>query len=244
MIFCETLDVSTNEETRRLVGSRLKAARRAVPGEITQEMLDDLIGVPHGRTWTYENGKALAPDGFLKAAAKHLGTTFDRLRYGDEPEQPVLGPPMYPVGFPTVRMPYAGVVPAGDWGDPLDTEDFIEVEVKFERKGRFATRVVGDSCYPALKQGDIAIWESDPSPAYGLIVLAERKGDHGVTVKELDYDPVAGRPTLEPINDRHDAPPDGDGWSASARLVGLIRNIDGVEQTWYLPVGLRKRHLV
>lgn len=150
--------------------------------------------------------------------------------------------PTIPVGFPLVQMPLAGTVPAGTWGDPLASEDFIEVEAKFEHRERFAARVIGDSCYPALQQGDLTIWHSDLSPQYGLIVLAQRRGDHGCTVKQLDYDESAARPVLRSINPAHLNPDDGDGWGAIARLVGVIRNHDGLEQTWFLDKGLRPSH--
>jgi len=224
------------------VGRKLKAARLSVrPIAPKQSWLADQLGVSQARLSNWETGKHDPPPDVVKRAAEVLGVDE---RYFDPNEHgAILGTPLYPVGFPMVRIPYAGVVPAGDWGDPLNTDDFIEVDVRYEHRQRYAARVVGDSCYPALLQGDLTIWQEDTSPAYGLIVLAQRKHDHACTVKELDYDAKVGRPILTPINPKHDCPPDGDGWGAVARLVAVIRVVDGLEQTWFLASGLRKRHL-
>lgn len=151
--------------------------------------------------------------------------------------------PSFPVSYEPIGIPYAGLVPASsEWGDPLAAEEPVEVDAKFVKKGRFACRVVGDSCYPALRQGDLTIWEVDPSPKYGLIVLAQRKGDHGCTVKQLVYDSMARRDRLVPVNPAYDSPPDGEGWGVIARLVGVVREGE-VERSWYSASGMRPKYL-
>jgi hypothetical protein len=152
--------------------------------------------------------------------------------------------PRTPVAYPTSRMPYAGDVPCSrEWGDPLSGGEFVEVDSQYQHPRRFAARVVGDSCYPALQPGDMTIWHSDMNPAYGLVVLAQRKGDHGCTVKVLEYDDALGRPRLHPVNPSSGEPEDGEGWGVVARLVAVIRNTDGLRRTWYMDTGLRPKHL-
>jgi hypothetical protein len=155
-----------------------------------------------------------------------------------------LSRPLIPVGFRPFKMRFAGIVPCGDWGDPLESEEFIEVDSKFESPRAFAARVVGDSCYPALQPADITIWIADNNPPYGRIVLAQRKGDHGCTVKELAWDPARSRSALLPINATYAEPEDGEGWGVIARLVGVVRSIDGLERTWKQLEGLTPRHLI
>ncbi|RYD70850.1 MAG: S24 family peptidase [Verrucomicrobiaceae bacterium] len=150
---------------------------------------------------------------------------------------------MFPVSFPMATMRYAGEVPASEWGEPLQSEIPIEMETKFDAEGRYVCRVVGDSCYPALIPGDLTVWQRDKNPAYGVIVIAEQRNGSACTVKRLAYDADAGRSRLEPINPRYDSPSDGDGWDVIARLVGVVRNSDGPERTWYWAPGLRPRHL-
>ena len=148
------------------------------------------------------------------------------------------------VGFGMTQMRFAGEVPCGsDWGDPLASDESIEVEVQYEHPRRFAAKVVGDSCYPALRPGDVTIWHSDMNPPYGQIVLAQRKGDHGCTVKQLEYDEKMGQPKLLPVNPHSGAPVDGEGWGVIARLVAVLRNDDGLRKSWYLESGLRPKHL-
>ena len=95
-----------------------------------------------------------------------------------------------------------------------------------------------------LQRGDITIWRHDHNPAFGLIVLAQRKGDHGCTVKQLDFDESHSRPILRSVNQAFDSPEDGTGWGVVARLIGVIRRSGGIERTWYLLHGLRPGHLL
>jgi phage repressor protein C with HTH and peptisase S24 domain len=137
------------------------------------------------------------------------------------------------------------MVPASsDWGDPLESDEFIPIDGKYVKSNRFAARVIGDSCWPALRPGDLTIWEADQNPPYGVIVLAQRKGDHGCTVKELTYSSSERRPVLLPVNPDYESPEDGDGWGVIARLVVVIREDDGPEKIWYYAPGLRRRHLM
>lgn len=99
--------------------------------------------------------------------------------------KPELEEPMIPVGLPTAKIPYAGEVPAGNWGDPLESEDFCELDSKFVGPKRFCCRVVGYSCFPALQPADIVVWVADRNPPLGSIVLAQRSADNACTVKEL-----------------------------------------------------------
>lgn len=136
---------------------------------------------------------------------------------------------------------YAGVVPAGNWGDPLLVTDTRAIEPKFAGKNRFLCTVVGDSCYPCLQSGDLTIWEAEVGEPYGLIVIGQREDDHAVTVKELQRD--GNGPHLVPINNDFDEVTAAEGYRIVAFLVGVIRPGD-VERTWYNPGGLRKQQLV
>ena len=159
-------------------------------------------------------------------------------------ESPIVGDAAYIEPKPYTELRYAGEVPATTWGDPLSADTTEEVDGKYAGKNRFCTRVIGDSCYPALRQGDLAIWESDRNPPHRVIVLAERSEDDGCTVKQLLYDAIEGCDVLKPVNPRYDAPPNGLGWRATARLVGVVRKAEGPEKTWYWPQGLQPKHLL
>lgn len=141
-----------------------------------------------------------------------------------------------------VRLRFAGVVPCSEaWGDPLESTEYVEVAGQFGGERRFVAKVAGDSCYPALLPGDLTVWEPDLSPPYGVIVLAQRKGDHGCTVKQLTHDGT--RPRLTPINPSASAPDDGEGWGVVARLVGVERATQAPARTWFWEAGLRPEHL-
>lgn len=180
----------------------------------------------------------LVADAFTSAQAQAPGPRV-KVNFRDA----TLGNPAIPVSHSMVEMRYAGEVPASEeWGDPLASETFVEMEAKFEHPQRFCARVRGMSCYPALKQGDMSVWHSNPSPPIGQIVLAQND-QHQCTVKELGWDEELGRPILKPVNEAEKAPPDGVGWRVVAQLVGVIRNERGVERTWYVRGGLTAEQL-
>lgn len=170
-------------------------------------------------------------------------------------EAPVLRPvpdrsfelrrPQIPVGYPYVQIKFAGIVPtAGEWGDPLESTEFVEIDARYEHPKRFAATVSGNSCFPALQQGDLTIWHADHAPAPGLIILAEQAEEHGCTVKQMKVD-EAGQPFLIAINPNAVAPPLKHGWLAIARLVGVVwQQEDGTEGQAYRPSGLRPEALL
>jgi len=233
------------------IGRRVRTVRESIrPYAPKANWLAQQIGVSAARLSNWENGKHDPDDDYLEKIAKALGVPVGTLLDGtDGPSSntvnsPQLGMPSIPVGFPPLKIRYAGEVPAGDWGDPLGSNEFVEVEAEFEHPKRFECRVIGMSCYPALRHDDRTIWHSDLNPAPGLIVLAQRRGDHGCTVKELVWDEASLRNRLVPINPAYDEPDDGDGWGVIARLVAVIRKSDRPKKTWYWPDGLKPSDLM
>lgn len=150
-----------------------------------------------------------------------------------------------PAGEPTVQMRFAGELPClTDWRDPLDSDERIDVEAVFGHPRRFAAKIVGDSCYPKLQQGDLTVWHIDPSPPYGLIVLAERQGGDSCTISQLGYDPEAKGRALKSINLSDSEDGDGGGWNVIARLVAVLSAPDDVYKgRWFTETGLRPEHL-
>lgn len=200
------------------------------------------IDVTPQRLSNWLSGHAEVPHDRYQEIAAWFGRTVEELT-GQVPTVTVreLSTPYYPVGFQPRQIRLLSAVPCGMWEEPTESEDFIEIDAKFEHPKRYATYVTGDSCFPVLQQGDLAIWHEDFNPSYGLIVLARRKEDHAATVKRLVYDTDGKGATLKPVN------PDADGvdslveWGVIARLVGIIRTQeDGTELSFYNPRGIRR----
>lgn len=207
----------------------------------TQADLAEKIGVTRSAMASYESGR-VSPNRHVVQKLLELGFAPGTSAVREEPSRYVLLQPTQAiVPKQAVMIPFAGEVPCSTWGDPLDSEEHIEVESVFVKTGRFAAKVVGDSCFPALLPGDITIWEHDFSPPYGTIVLAQRKGDHGCTVKKLEHD--GGRAVLSPLNPVYDRPEDGEGWGVIARLVAVVRVSEAPRRTWYWEPGLRPSHI-
>jgi DNA-binding XRE family transcriptional regulator len=209
--------------------------------DLDQEAIGRVIGV--GRTTV-----TMIETGQRKLQPSHIAKLL--LEFSDKlplppPSGDVQFMPMSTMKPQATELPYAGVVPcSSNWGDPLTGGEPMQVDAKFVAPDRFLCRVVGDSCYPALKQGDLTVWEQDTAPNYGVIVLAERSDDHACTVKKLVYDDGEARQRLVPVNPAHTSPPDDEGWGVVARLVGVIRSEDGGERTWLIPGGIRPEVLL
>lgn len=231
------------------IGDRIRDFRMAKRPKLTQEGLAEIVGIGRSRLAQYESGRTEPPRSILKEIAKALDTTVVELEDEQAPAPKVveqsLGPRMAIEIREKVKLPYAGLVPAdSDWGDPLESTDTYSVDAKFKGEGRFVCKVVGDSCYPYLKQGDMAVFQRDPGPSQGTIILAERQGDHACTVKLLDWDDHSRRSTLKPLNEAYDAPSAAPGWQATAKLIGLEFIHEGVEMTAYEEDGIRPRQLI
>jgi transcriptional regulator with XRE-family HTH domain len=231
-------------------GEKLRRAREAQIPPVTREELAAIQGEDsnYARIVSYELGRSNPPKDLLAKVAARWNIPFEWFYDGQdngvprmEPEQQ-LGRPMVPVSHGTRRIRYAGIVPCGDWGDPLDSEEMVDVDARYEHPKRFAATVSGDSCSPALLHGDFTVWHYDLAPSPGLIVLAQRKGDHACTVKQLKMDST-GRPHLLPINPQYDEPPAGDGWGVIARLILVQRVVGHAERQWYSRAGLRPEDL-
>ena len=208
-----------------------RIAKMLAEADLSVAWLARRVGIQKATLHTYLTGRSEPKDSGV----------WDKLEEAIPPQ--LLGKPANIVTYPPQSMRYAGEVPAGDWGDPLASEDFIEVDPALFHSKRYAAKVVGPSCYPALHPGDLVIWHHDESPPYGMLVLAQRKEDHACTVKVLDWDAETNQPILRPVNPDHEPAGAEGGWVAIARLVAVLRKIDGLELRWYLPEGIRPRHL-
>lgn len=219
----------------------LKAVRAA--NGLDQLDLAEELKVSRSTVGMWETGSPV-PEQFVKKMIE-LYPDGPKPPDGPDVDKPFeVSDPGFPVSFPKVTMRYAGLVPASEnWGDPLSSDLPWEVDAKFDHPKRFVCRVTGLSCFPALQQGDVTIWHVDPAPPVGKIVIAQRKGDHGCTVKELGQE-AGGRNTLIPINKDSEPPPDGDGWGVIAMLVGIeYEEEDGTEMSLYRPKGISPKLL-
>lgn len=201
------------------------------------------IGVSRSAVGMWETGTTV-PDEMVSLIVSKF-PDGPRPPDGPNKEKPFeVSNPGFTASFPKITLRYAGLVPTSDeWGDPLSSDIPWEVEAKFDSPFRFVCKVTGESCYPALQQGDVTIWHQDMAPQPGKIVLAQRRGDHGCTVKELGQN-KDGTNCLLPINPNASAPPDGEGWGVIARLVGVIyEDEDGTEISVYRPNGITPKAL-
>lgn len=127
--------------------------------------------------------------------------------------------PLYPVATPEVPIPLWPWHPAGDWCSPEESVDWFEAPNFLVSKDRIATRVVGTSMQPLIEEGDYLIFQLDPAPRYGRVVLA-RNGDGEATVKVLRRGPV-----LEPLNPSHSMR-SVNHWEVIGYLVAILRNFN------------------
>lgn len=224
--------------------------------------LATVLGMKHTTVAAKLNGQnpldaeSGAHEAFLEAVLREIGATraeFDEALRG-ETEASAPAPRDLPAtlsapfsiedGEPMVELPYAGLVPAGEFDVELAEAGPISVPARFGRKNRhlrFACRVLGPSCAPLILQGDVVIFERDLAPPSGTFVVAQRKGDHFATLKLLEIDP-RGEPFLHAMNPDSPDPADGAGWGVIAKLVGVWRDRGFQEIVWHENAGLTRRH--
>ena len=201
--------------------------------ELQQEEFAKALGVSRALIGMMESGARTVTLAIVRRVREQFESAGDPPIPGElRGFIPTLGVDQYAV------ISYAGVVPcASEWGDPLSREDYRPIDYKFAGKNRFLCRVEGDSCAPALRPGDLTIWEIDGGPSFGVIVLAQREEDHGCTVKQYLEGDNPLEPILMPINPKYSAPKNRGGWRIVARLVGVIRE-DKPERTWFWSPGI------
>lgn len=220
------------------------------------------LGVDQATKWrsrlaNYEVSRPPAPPDALKEIAETMQISQSWFLDDDENSPILWYRQPNPAGMPDTRdtdveyddeveMIFAGYVPCSQvWGDPLQASGKRRVPRKWKAANRYTAEVIGDSCYPALRENDLTVWEYNRNPPVGAIVLAERSSDHACTVKELAYENGTYRPSLRAINPTATPPPNDEGWEVIAWLVAVKRDADGLEQEWYAPrTGIRRRHLM
>ncbi len=145
----------------------------------------------------------------------------------------------------TVRvyeLPYEGVLPSSGASQP--EPEMKPIDARFTGEDRFIRRIAGLSAYPALREGDVAVWKRDPEPNYGVIVLAQRESDRAQVARLYAFDDQRQEAVCLPLNPETPATPEGEAWKPIARLIGLIRQSDGPERTWLWEPGLRPEHIL
>jgi SOS-response transcriptional repressor LexA len=173
-------------------GEKLRLWREAQKPRLSQrkaaELFETVTGVTRDTWASYELERAAPPAQLLHAISRRdeipLVWWWDESMEQLPLRQPSVGDPLYPVAMLYAPMPKGSPVPAGTWASPQDTDEMIEVPGFLVEKGRFACEAEGSSMLPLIEQGDLLIFQGDPRPRPGVIVLA-RNGHGEVTVKVL-----------------------------------------------------------
>lgn len=142
------------------------------------------------------------------------------LLYGTASARPEL-----PSDWRAIRL--LAEVPAGAPREALEhAEDEIAVPSEWVR-GRvdvFAVRVVGESMFPHIREGDIVAVRAVPVAESGQVVVvdADDVADRGGQVKRFKRDPE-GQPWLYSDNPAYPPRPMKEGARVAGVVVGLIR---------------------
>src|SRR5579871_2460986 len=141
--------------TKAAIGSKLRLARTRQVPRLRQRDVDDLVGVPHGRTAHYENGRAAAPHAYLVKLAGAWSIPIGWFLGVDGEELPTPHPNGgLPSGIGLIDL-YPDL-PIGDWDTPITEK--VEVDSKFVKTGAFACRIVGNVLSPKVAHRDVLIF--------------------------------------------------------------------------------------
>ena len=145
--------------------------------------------------------------------------------------------PLVPASELEIPVVYVGTVAASsraDWTDPFasETMEFVPPEMGHVR-GRFAARIGSDCMVPMLEPQDLCVFQRDPSPRIGAVVLF-RGHDGLIAVKQLKHDGTDY--FLHPLNPKYlDAQAMGE---CVGYLVGIVRHKGSRKTTEYDAAGL------
>lgn len=186
---------------------------------MTQEELAVSLGVLRSTYANWEQGVAEPPPPVM--AKLHV------MGFGAD-----VGPPTIPASQLYIPIPYIGMVSANmkvNWTDPFESEsmEFVPPEMG-DVRGRFSCRVESDSMYDFLYPNDLVVFQKDPTPKIGKVILF-RAFDHRITIKQLKHD---GRDyVLQPINLKYPVEvAEGD---CVGYLVGIVRESGSRKLTIY-----------
>lgn len=184
------------------ISDKLRRARGAQIPKVSQKAAGAILGLSREAYVSYETGRVTPTDAQLQALGNAWGIPASWFVDGRDTPVPGrgysvasivqdrlvrdIGAPLYPVPGSTIEVPMTSAVPGGSWIAPEESTSFYEVSARLYKRGRWASPVVGDSMHPYLQQGDICIWEPNPHPKIGLIILA-RNSNNEVTAKQLQY---------------------------------------------------------
>lgn len=150
--------------------------RRQIP-KVTQGEAAKIAGVSRATYNGYEAGKPVPPEILMRLADAWKAP---ELTIAESAEPSNRRP------ADTVRLPYWGTVPAGDWETPLDNVQFEPVPARMAGDDRFCVRVKGESMVPNMLPGDLLVCRRTAKPPIGSVVLA-RNGDGELTIKRYLY---------------------------------------------------------
>lgn len=167
------------------IGKMIRELRDGLPTPLTADELAQRIGVTGNIIRNIETGRTKLTRGIAVAIARELGVPVEQLLTGNAQGQKL------------VRLPYWGLVPAGNWERPNDNVQFENVPEQWGYDDGFTLRIWGESMLPTLSNGDLIICREVKRPPIGSIVIA-RNHDQELTVKRLVY--VERKPILRPDN--------------------------------------------
>ena len=159
--------------TKTAIGTRLRVARTRQIPRLRQRDVDDIVGVPHGRTAHYENGRATAPHAYLVKLAGSWNISIGWFLGVDGEELPNAPTPgVLSVGIGLIDL-YPDL-PIGDW--EVGITEKVEVDSKFVRTGAFACRIIGSVLAPKVAHRDVLIFWLSNKPELGVVSLAKPDG--------------------------------------------------------------------
>lgn len=205
------------------IADALRKFRRAL--DMTQEDMARKLGLKRTTYTSYEQGIAQPPGGVV-ARLKELG-------FGTDVSDPRI--PALQIYIPIAFIGGVSASAQVDWTDPFESETFEYVPPEMgEARGRFAARILSDSCYDLLWPGDIAVFQKDETPRIGQVILY-RSRDRRITVKQLKHS--GENYVLHPLNPTYDdEPADGE---VVGFLVGIVRQDGSRRVTIYDEHGIR-----
>jgi hypothetical protein len=202
--------------SKALIGRRIRTARQRQFPRVRQRDVDDIVGIPRGRTAHYENGRAAAPHAYLVTLSEKWQIPIGWFLQTEIDELPAIGTSGATSGG-MARIELRGDLLACQV-EPAIAGTTIEVDGRFHRAGCFGCRMIGNEFAPKVQHGDIIVFWPTDRARVGIVSFASSPN---ASVAVL---PTQAHGTVE-LQFPYGELPSASEYSVTAYAVGVVRSL-------------------
>jgi phage repressor protein C with HTH and peptisase S24 domain len=215
-------------------GEALRRARERQVPKLSQRDVARLLEIKEETYRSYEYGRSQLPTNLAKILASEWEIDWRQLYDREERGRLAMAEGYDREVEPMGEIRVLGKAAAGKGGDHFEDEQRIPVPLKLVRPDWVGWEVEGDSMFPFLREADVAVFQTHPSPKVGYPNLVRTPdGKFRTKIAKIDGHSYI----LRSLNPAHPDEPAAVEWLGY--LVGYYRVTGFREEIIVDPHGLR-----